>query len=125
MICLPIIRRLQMLGKKSIQDDPLKVGLSNVIFSSKLVTQNDKKSAIKSTNFLNVIILMSLFTTTLSMLVKTLLFLFLAILRLECKKRWVIWPQLNKDFAYGQKNNLDLMSDAAKVKLGCVTSAHS
>ena len=75
-----------MLGKKSIQDDPLKVGLSNVIFSSKLVTQNDKKSAIKSTNFLNVIILMSLFTTNLSMLVKTLLFLFLAILRLECKK---------------------------------------
>ena len=80
-----------MLGKKSIQDDPLKVGLSNVIFSSKLVTQNDKKSAIKSRlislRYFNVIILMSLFTTTLSMLVKTLLFLFLAILRLECKKR--------------------------------------
>ena len=55
MICLPIIRRLQMLGKKSIQDDPLKVGLSNVIFSSKLVTQNDKKSAIKSTNFLTLL----------------------------------------------------------------------
>ena len=68
---------------------------------------------------------MSLFTTTLSMLVKTLLFLFLAILRLECKKDE--WFDLNwiRILLIDKKHNLDLMSDAAKVKLGCVTSAHS